>query len=118
MVVGVFATGAAGLIALLMEYLQSGFRWWSARRMSGDHDDPVGATAARYCIKRLLAEGPGGRLPLTLEHIGRNRPDPAQIFGCRLMISAVAWPPRLLPQPSVRLTSDDGTMGNLRKPDE
>jgi len=27
-------------------------------------------------------------------------------------------PARLLPQPSVRLTSDDGAMGNLRKPDE
>jgi len=35
------------------------------------------------------------------------------------MISAVAWPPRLLPQPSVRLTfDDDGAIGNLRKPDE
>jgi hypothetical protein len=35
-----------------------------------------------------------------------------------LMISAVAWPPRLLPQPSVKSTSDDGAIGNLRKPDE
>jgi hypothetical protein len=35
-----------------------------------------------------------------------------------LMISAVAWPPRLLPQPSVRSTSDDDAIGNLRKPDE
>ena len=35
-----------------------------------------------------------------------------------LMISAVAWPPRLLPQPSVRLTSDDAAIGNLRKHDE
>ena len=35
-----------------------------------------------------------------------------------LMISAVAWPLRLLPQPSVRSTSDDGAIGNLRKPDE
>jgi hypothetical protein len=35
-----------------------------------------------------------------------------------LMISAVAWPPRLLPQPSVRSTSDDGAIGKLRKPDE
>jgi hypothetical protein len=35
-----------------------------------------------------------------------------------LMISAVAWPPRLLPQPSVRSTSDDGAIGNLRKTDE
>ena len=35
-----------------------------------------------------------------------------------LMISAVAWPPRLLPQPSVRSTSCDGAIGKLRKPDE
>ena len=35
-----------------------------------------------------------------------------------LMISAVARPLRLLPQPSVRSTSDDGAIGNLRKPDE
>jgi hypothetical protein len=35
-----------------------------------------------------------------------------------LMISAVAWLPRLLPQPSVRSTSDDGAISNLRKPDE
>ena len=35
-----------------------------------------------------------------------------------LMISAVAWPPRLLAQRSVRSTSDDGVIGNLRKPDE
>jgi hypothetical protein len=35
-----------------------------------------------------------------------------------LMISVVAWPPRLLPQPSVRSTSNDGAIANLRKPDE
>jgi hypothetical protein len=35
-----------------------------------------------------------------------------------LMISAVAWRPRFLLQPSVRSTSDDGAIGNLRKPDE
>ena len=35
-----------------------------------------------------------------------------------LMISAVAWPTRLLPQPSVRSTSDDGAIGYLRKSDE
>jgi hypothetical protein len=35
-----------------------------------------------------------------------------------LMISAVAWLPRLLPQPSVRSTSDAGAIGNLNKPDE
>jgi hypothetical protein len=35
-----------------------------------------------------------------------------------LMISAVAWPPRLPPQPSVRFTSDNGAIGKLRKPDE
>jgi hypothetical protein len=35
-----------------------------------------------------------------------------------LMISAVGWPPRLLPQPSVRSTSVGGAIGNLRKPDE
>jgi len=35
-----------------------------------------------------------------------------------LMISVVAWHPRLLAQRSVRSTSDDGAIGNLRKPDE
>jgi hypothetical protein len=35
-----------------------------------------------------------------------------------LMICAVAWPPRLLRQPSVRSTSEDGAIGNLRIPYE
>jgi hypothetical protein len=35
-----------------------------------------------------------------------------------LMISAIAWPLRILPQPSVKSTSDDGAIGNLPKPDE